>query len=635
MTGESIPSQDSVQKPELSQRALGENPTVISLSIVAAILLIFLPVISYSSIWHDFYFYRDDYGQIYHSLRQYYFHPLEWITVGFRDYFINYPEFTGQVTNLIRPLVNVTLALEGMFFTGDNHGVFLATNHILFVVNGVLALVAIRLLTRLPLVWCVLGLSIFVLSPAWTETFYAPSFRTGQIMMLFSLLSFIAIATATVENWRWRIGLAIILQCLSLFGHEIGIVGAPAAAVVWYLIAHRHGIRAPLYSYALFLIPIAFLFLMRFAVMEGDAFGIYIFGEYGTTEPGAEEAVAGSAFLVAFFGKILSGLKVAFFPIFLLLEPVQIVTGDNPLDLAFFAVLLALNAAVVLLFLYMLVRKDARSRAFIALAVAFVISLAPVALIAAQPRFAVIPLLFAACLWAFAGAYVYRRVPERGSRRGRRVAAALLAVPTVVLAAHFGVLAWRNTTYFAENHDRMAANYAALREAAADPAIDELILVNDRYGRFSSLAMLRMVAMDVGRPDLMVRVVNSLDGPLDPTLTETYASGQCADGLFQLQARLGAGQTLLFPNASAERLATADSGPVQYAMSVRWGYTTPTRLLNRFGLESPPDLMVVTGRDWSFRYEIAERNPAIVVISPLNGEATIITDCAAGFTLTP
>lgn len=166
----------------------------------------------------------------------------KWVTEGYSKYFVVYPEWNLPRTDFMRPVVNLILRLNEIFF-GNHYFLYFASFFLAqFLICALIIFVARRMGVKEPWLFFV-GLLVAI-NPAFLgEGLYNISFQFDVWCGLFAVAAFYLI----LRQWY---GFAVLSLTLAVFTKEPALY-APVAAAVTVFLLHRRRLAA-----AIMLLPL-------------------------------------------------------------------------------------------------------------------------------------------------------------------------------------------------------------------------------------------------------------------------------------------------------------------------------------------------------------------------------------------
>jgi hypothetical protein len=157
--------------------------------------------------------------------------PAKWFTEGYSKYFVVYPEWNVPRTDFLRPVVNLIVRLNHVFF-GDHYVFYFATFYFAqFLVCALVFCLAAHLGVNERWLYSI-GL-LAAINPAFVgEGLYSASFHFDIWCGLFTVFALYLIL-------RERYGLAVLSLTFAVFTKESALYAPVAAAVTVYLITRR------------------------------------------------------------------------------------------------------------------------------------------------------------------------------------------------------------------------------------------------------------------------------------------------------------------------------------------------------------------------------------------------------------
>jgi hypothetical protein len=556
---------------------------------IAAILLArFIP---FSHQLGDFAPQTDDWSLIFFSSRLEQWQ--EWWTIGFRDYFANYPDYNAAGPAFIRPITNVTFWLGGLLEGAFGWQIHIAISYLILLLTYISFAI---LLTQRSLAfdWTkACALALFMFSPVWDTSFFVAAFRTDVLATLFFFICLII-----QERYHPSLGRTLLLASLAMasaWSHDIGIF-AVGALVVYVTVATgyekgigRDVVRASVpYVGALLVVILLRLLLVQSPYQRlGGRFE-------------AAQVIEVGAELVKFM--LMAGY------------PTSLATFRNIFPLHFSATelkpLLGIVTSTVILFLAInSVRGPARPENGhkLALLTAYISFTVPVALLSANEDRHFMISLGLILLAAFNSAvHVRSRISAAFSRM-----TPLLAAASVALASSHAIA---STDERQIRNEKTRALWNLAVEALKDPTTKSIVLVNDTVGRHGARSLLRLATERVARPDVSVRTANVLVGPQD--LDAIFRVWKSDKKIF-VHTELTAAQRFDFPGMNPPwSIESRSSDGIKYDLIVNREEKTADRLAARLGFSSSRR-HVDYGRRLTLTIDDHNSGVRIIAFSPL------------------
>jgi hypothetical protein len=202
--------------------------SLVTLRVLLVPALVLLAIYSFHSRFYQNYFpYGDDPALLHASEGN----PAQWFTEGYSKYFVVYPEWNVPRTDFLRPVVNLIVRLNYIFF-GDHYALYFATFYFAqFLVCALVVFLARRLGVNERWQYFI-GLLVAI-NPAFIgEGLYCASFQFDVWCGLFTVLALYLILLE-------RYGLALLSLTFAVFTKEPALYAPVAAGVTVYLINHR------------------------------------------------------------------------------------------------------------------------------------------------------------------------------------------------------------------------------------------------------------------------------------------------------------------------------------------------------------------------------------------------------------
>lgn len=446
----------------------------------------------------------DDHAVLLHSSRFFSPSPTEWVTEGYSDYNVTFPE-GGSPTNFIRPSVNASVYLDSLLTSNPLSVSFLLTNYVGHAaVTAIVFLLGIRLfgLTRLSAAIASLVFAGTVASEGLTR-FVA--FRGDMLATLFALLA-LMVAVSYSERGPSVLKLVAIslLLAVSLFAKEAAL--AAPAVVLLYLMFHSLRIKG---SHLLDVRNVGPLFAtsIPFLVYVGAVLSRGFSNNYAVEDLPARVFGIPTLFLnplrffaTAFFPVETSVVKAALSsPTQSLMEWATIRGG-----------LAVLANLLVWVMAFRAIRNKARpDRLPMLLGLGVLASALPIVL-KAEPRFMyfgqslLLPLVVLVGTWSFDRWKLNRNAPKLALIP---VAVGLLIGPVYLVGSEVAAQADR----VSENHLAEHLRRVILNETTP-PTINRLYVVNAPPVLTPGVPALEFLSSLNDREDLAFRIVNTYNG---------------------------------------------------------------------------------------------------------------------------
>ena len=459
---------------------------------------------------------------------------IRWFTEGTRHYYVEYPEL-GLGNDFIRPVVDGSVWLNSLIAPTWHSGLMLAVNFAGHAACVGLVYLVSRRIVALGRTGAVLAAVLFAGTISVWSVLTFLSYRGDMMVALFTLPALLIVR----DGRGWRGVAAMVLVLLALFSKEAGVA---APLIVGVLVAYRAVQQLPPDSRWR---PANVRHLVPAALVAGIPALVYAgmmltrdFQDNHALRDAAESTMFGLPTVV--LNPVRFGVT-AFFPV----EPSVLkaaLGAGGPTDvvdvveavhapLALVATLLAWAVIAVAM-----LHRPSRRRLWLPGLLAVTASLLPI-LVKADPRYMYLGQALLLPLLVLAASELRTRYPRLRSRAVTVVAlAALLGAGPMYLAAD---LLTTNAEMTRENElARQIVDVAS--DEAARPEVGSLYILNTPVFATPGLPILRFAALRAGRPDLPVRVVNSLsrwDG-VDTTGDEGVSVVRVGDGL-DIDIRIG------------------------------------------------------------------------------------------------
>lgn len=548
----------------------------------------------------------DDYALVQHSAR--FFSPslTDWIANGYRGYNLAYPELGAGSTNFIRPVQNAAVYLNSWLGPSPRSVTLLLSNYL-----GHAACVSLVFLV---------GRSILSLSRS--ASLLASALMLGSVSvgflplhvayggdMLAALFSLVALLTLhsylTVGPAAWKllsVGVSLLLALFakeSALGAPIVLVidaiwirtrssdesatqGSPSATarrVLWGPVALAIAVPSVLYATARLAAGLHGMYVLEDASAR-------VFGIPRTYLEPLRFA------LTAFFPVETSALKEV------LNESAAGMIGSPRAALGRGLIAVVLNVVAWVLVVRLLLIRAERARLWAPLTMALAAS--GVAVVKAEPRF----MYFSQCLLLPIFVYVLTRWWTLwGSARHPAKWLVRVAVLSILLV---GPLYYFAQETFGQpgvvaNNEVTKRRQNAILTALSDPRIHRLYFVNATAGSLTPpYSLLKYLAGVAGRPDLYVRLVNTLTGPIPADDVQGGVSVFRRGNEIRVLVSVGQSQQLFYGMPPAVAGELGEPGLIEYDP------------LTRFEADASGQWAYV-GRDFSFRIPDASREDYAIV----------------------
>jgi len=484
---------------------------------------------------------------------------IRWFTEGTRHYYVEYPEL-GLGNDFIRPVVDGSVWLNSLIAPTWHSGLMLAVNFAGHAACVGLVYLVSRRIVALGRTGAVLAAVLFAGTISVWSVLTFLSYRGDMMVALFTLPALLIVR----DGRGWRGVAAMVLVLLALFSKEAGVA---APLMVGVLVAYRAVQQLPPDSRWR---PANVRHLVPAALVAGIPALVYAgmmltrdFQDNHALRDAAESTMFGLPTVV--LNPVRFGVT-AFFPV----EPSVLkaaLGAGGPTDvvdvveavhapLALVATLLAWAVIAVAM-----LHRPSRRRLWLPVLLALTASLLPI-LVKADPRYMYLGQALLLPLLVLAASELRTRYPRLRSRAVTVVAlAALLGAGPMYLAAD---LLTTNAEMTRENElARQIVDVAS--DEAARPEVGSLYILNTPVFATPGLPILRFAALRAGRPDLPVRVVNSLsrwDG-VDTTGDEGVSVVRVGDGL-DIDIRIGGHERFFSYLDPATAAALGDPDVIAY-----------------------------------------------------------------------
>lgn len=485
----------------------------IGLLAVAALTLLNHPFLS------SFAIRGDDYALVHHSAR--FFSPSlsDWIGNGYRGYNLTYPELGALSTNFIRPTVNATVYFDSWISPHPRSVLLLFSNYVGHGTCVALVFLVGRSIFGLSRWASLLASSLFLGSTAVGIIPQAVAYRGDMVAALFALISLLTLHShLTIKPAAWKVLLVGASLLLALFAKE-SVVTAPLVLVIDALLIRmrppghetvtQEATSAPVMkvSWAPVVLALAVpTALYAVARLAAGLDGIYVSEGFPTRIFGIPRIVLEPLRfgLTAFFPVETDTLK-------------DVVNGSlagpfSVLALGRGIVAIAFSVVGWATIARLLVEPTERPGLWPLVAMGIAASAVPI--LRADPRI----MYFSQSLLLPLYVYAFMRWWALEPSRGRLIAKGLVPMSVFLL------LAVGPFYYFAQQvslQPGLVSNGRATRElqdvtldAISDPNVHRLYLVNASSSMSPGLNLLQFLAAVGMRPELHLRVVNTIGGAI-------------------------------------------------------------------------------------------------------------------------
>lgn len=511
----------------------------------------------------------DDFALVLNSARQYHPHPASWVTRGFSNYFVSFPDLPQHHTDFCRPVVNATFWLESLLSPGTGP-LNLTTNFLGMVIILILFMFFLRRETAGNILFLSSMLIVYAFSAIWYEALLFSAFRCGLLMVLFALGAFLLLPPEGSRHQGLRIALSILCQLGSLLSHETGVVTPVIAALLFVFRRDGKVARGHLKVLPLFLLPLLCFAALRLVFYGGVRRAAVLEPETGWVRKGISGAV--------------ELLAKPFFP----WDTAQVTSGEWSLSVVIGALM---NLAGYALVAWALLRpgKSGRRpllRALLCLGVALgVLWIAPTA------RFMQLAAVFGVLAAIVAVEQISKGAGQGWLRRGLELGLVGLAAGQLLIY----LTSFPQLAAYWEKQNRVArVEFEGLQKAIGTASVPTLLLVNDQAGWYASQAMLQMAAGPNKKRVRRLVLVDTFWGGSDPQSSLRISRDNQA---VRIEIVAGANQGFAFANVDESRLENkfVNQG-LHYEMeTVRW-YSFTSRLLRHLGKKVEPDRSAIGHR---------------------------------------
>jgi len=463
-----------------------------------------------------------------------------WLTEGTRHYYVEYPEL-GLGNDFIRPVVDGSVWLNSLIAPTWHSGLMLAVNFVGHAACVGLVYLVSRRIIKLGRTGALLAAVLFAGTITVWSVLTFLSYRGDMMVALFTLPALLIVRDG--RGWRGLAAMGLVL--LALFSKEAGVA---APFMVGVLVAYRAVEQVPAdrrwrLSTVRRLVPAAVVAAVPALVYAGTML-TRDFQDNHAVRDAASTTMFGLP--TAVLNPVRFGVT-AFFPV----EPSVLKSAlgaggptdiVDPLEAVHAPLALAVTVAAWAVIGVAMLHRRSRRRLWLPVLLALTASLLPI-VIKADPRYMYLAQALLLPLLVLAAGELRRRYPRLGSRAVTvgALAALLLAGPLYLVSD----LLTTNGEMTRENElTRVIVDVAT--DEAAKPEVGALYIVNTPVFATPGLPILRFAAHRAGRPDLPVRVVNSLsrwDG-VDTAGDEGVSVARSGDGL-DVDIRIG-GQERFF-----------------------------------------------------------------------------------------
>ena len=504
----------------------------------------------------------DDFPPILNSARQYHPHPALWVTRGFSNYNISFPDLPQHHTDFCRPVVNATVWLESLLSPGTGP-LNMTANFLGLVITLILFMFFLRRETSGNILFLSSMLIVYAFSAAWYGALLLSAYRANLMMVLFALAAFLLLPPEGSRHQGMRIALSILCQLGSLLSHETGVITPVIAALLFVFRRDGKLARGRLRVLPLFLLPLLCFAALRLVFYGGVSHAYVLEPERGWVGTGIVNTLVllakpfspwdtppatGGQWSLRDVIAALMNLAGYALVAWALLRPGK--AGRRPL----LRVLLCLGAALA------------------------VVWIAPAA------RYMPLAAAFGALATLVAAEQVSQDARRLWVRRGLALGLVGLAVGQLLIY----LTSFPQLVAYGEGQNRVArAEFEGLRKAIATARVPTLLLVNDQAGCAGSQAMLEMAAWpNRGRIGRLITVDN-FAGESSPQSSLRISRDNQA---VRIEIVAGPDQVIPFSSVDESQLGSefVNQG-LHYEMEiVRW-YSFTSRLLRHLGKKVEPD----------------------------------------------
>jgi len=534
----------------------------------------------------------DDFPPILASARQYHPDPALWVTRGFSNYFVSFPDLPQHHTDYCKPVVNATVWLESLLSPGTGP-LNLTTNFVGLVITLVLFMFFVRRETSGNILFLSSMLIVYAFSAMWYEALLLSAYRCSLLMVLFALAAFLLLPPEGSRHQGLRIALSILCQLGSLLSHETGVVTPVIAALLFVFRRDGKVARGRLKVLPLFLLPLLCFVALRWVFYGGVSHAAVLEPETGWVRKGVTGA--------------LELLAKPFFP----WETAQVTGGEWSLRVV---IGVLMNLAGYALVAWALLRpgKAGRGpllRVLLCLGVALgLLWIAPTA------RYMQLAAVFGALAAIVAVEQIRQGTDQRWVRRGLALGLVGLAVGQLLIY----LTSFPQMVAAEEHQNRMArVEFEGLQKAIATASVPTLLLVNDQAGWAGVQAMLQMAAWpNRGRVRRLV-AVDSFGGESGAQSDLRISRDNQA---VRIEIVAGPDQGFVFCQVEESHLGNkfVNQG-LHYEMETAPTYSFIARLLRHLGKRVEPDRFAIGRRlVVTVPPEIARDGLLIVGLDPRN-----------------
>jgi hypothetical protein len=505
---------------------------------------------------------EDDFALILDSARQYHPHPALWITHGFSNYFVNYPDLPQHGTHFCRPVANATFWLESLLSPGTGP-LNLTTNLLGLAITLVLFTFFLRRETSGDILFLSSIWIVYALSAMWYQPLLLSAFRTSLLMVLFALAAFLLLPSEGARHQGLRIGLSTLCQLASLLSHETGVVTPVIAALLFVLRRDGRVVRGRLKVLPVFLLPLLCFAAVRLMFYAGVGHTYALEHANGW----AWKGMMGAAELLA----------KAFFP----WSTAAATNGGRRLQVV---VGVLMNLAGYALVAYALLRSGREGRGRL-LRVLICLGIALGALcIAPATRLMLLAGVFGALAVVVAAEQISQAPAGNRARRG--VALALVGLAFAGLWIFLS--GFPQTVREGGASNQLArVEFEGLRTAIATTRAPTVLLVNDQAAKAGSRAMLEMAAWANRQYVYRLITLDSLDGRSGPQSNLSITRHSDA---VRIEICAGADQAFVFVMVDEGRLRNQfiNQG-LRYEIETVPHYSTAASILHHLNKGVEPD----------------------------------------------
>jgi hypothetical protein len=534
----------------------------------------------------------DDFALILHSARFFSPSPAEWLTRGYEDYNVNYPELDVRQANFLRPTINASVYMDSWLAQTPRSVAMLATNYAGHAMACGLVFLVSRRIFGLTAAGSLLASALFAASPPAEALLRLVAFRGDMVATVFALLALLVMHSyLTTQSHRTaKLVLMSGFLTLSVFAKETTFVAplvvalyalwppSPSISEVPAVPANQRGDGSVpprsvlpggerLKVLAALAVPLLAFALVR---IHAGLVGNYVLSDLKVSRIGEVPLVILNPmrfFATAFVPVETDTLKQIISP------RSTDATSAISIMRAPFAIVASLLAWVAVLWLAR--HKDERRWLFPALALGLAASAVPI-LIKAESRF----MYFGEALLVPLLVTVLNRATQllRWNRASRK--ALLRAGATCLIGmtpSYFVARQILAQPSLVRENRTAAALGGTIERALRDAKIQRLYLFNTPLAFSPGLPALKFLAALNRRDDVRLRVVNELDASTGHAAASSqWISFATSNEALRIAIRVGPSQHVL-ADLGAESLGTLgepgliEYGPITQLATNAWG----------------------------------------------------------------